>query len=96
MFFQGTAFFEQCIQFLEEQYKFKLEDYLHPSCNSSKSKGYLTLALISTQKLLLFLGDLSRYKEQANDSTIYGFARQYVFLVQLLIYEFELCLSMFL
>lgn len=35
------------------------------------------LALIICQKLLLYLGDLARYKEQVNSTSNYGRARQY-------------------
>lgn len=41
-----------------------------------KGLGFVGLALISAQKIFLFLGDLARYKEQANETTNYGKSRQ--------------------
>ncbi|XP_070165701.1 telomerase-binding protein EST1A isoform X4 [Polyergus mexicanus] len=35
------------------------------------------LALVSAQKIFLFLGDLARYKEQANETSNYGKSRQW-------------------
>ena len=34
------------------------------------------MALVAAQKILLYLGDLARYKEQVNSTTNYGRARQ--------------------
>jgi hypothetical protein len=34
------------------------------------------LALISAQKIFLFLGDLARYKEQVNETSNFGKSRQ--------------------
>lgn len=64
-------YFEKLIQALEETYNFKVENYLNGS-GIPKGLGTIGLALISTQKMMLFLGDLARYKEAANESNSYG------------------------
>jgi protein SMG6 len=45
----------------------------------TRGLGYLGCALISTQKIYLFLGDLARYREQINSpkQNNYGKAKQY-------------------
>lgn len=72
---EGTAFFLTLLTLLENTYKFKLDTYLaNPTC--PKSGSLLSMALISAQKILLFLGDFSRYKERVNGTTNYGKSRQ--------------------
>uniref|UniRef100_A0A1B6CG54 PIN domain-containing protein n=2 Tax=Clastoptera arizonana TaxID=38151 RepID=A0A1B6CG54_9HEMI len=73
----GMKYLEQTLELLEQVYKFKLKNYYNSVGTPLKSKSYTTLAVMSCQKLLLFLGDLSRYKEQANESNNYGLARQW-------------------
>lgn len=43
-----------------------------------KGMGLVGLALICTQKILLFLGDLGRYREEVNETSNYGKCRQWV------------------
>lgn len=69
-------FFENTLQILEETYKFKLDDFLVNGFSTVKSRPHLSMALISAQKILLFLGDLARYREQVQDTANYGVARQ--------------------
>lgn len=69
-------FFENTLQVLEEAYKFKLDDFLVNGFSPMKGRPHLTMALMSAQKILLFLGDLARYKEQVQDTSNYGVARQ--------------------
>lgn len=71
----GTTYLENLLTVLEKTYEFKLENHL-TSTTPPKGLGMLGLALISTQKIFLFLGDLARYKEQANETTNYGKSRQ--------------------
>ncbi|XP_063972078.1 telomerase-binding protein EST1A-like isoform X3 [Diachasmimorpha longicaudata] len=72
----GTVYFENLLVVLETTYKFKLEVFLSSS-ETSKGLGFVGLALISAQKIFLFLGDLARYKEQANETTNYGKSRRW-------------------
>lgn len=72
---EGTIFFENLLTLLEKVYNFKIDAYLTSSM-PPKGLGVLGLALISVQKIFLFLGDLARYKEQTNETTNYGKSRQ--------------------
>ncbi|CAG5090914.1 Similar to Smg6: Telomerase-binding protein EST1A (Mus musculus) [Cotesia congregata] len=72
----GTVYFENLLTVLENTYRFKLEVFLSSS-SPPKGLGFVGLALISAQKIFLFLGDLARYKEQANETTNYGKSRQW-------------------
>ncbi|XP_052737444.1 telomerase-binding protein EST1A isoform X3 [Bicyclus anynana] len=70
---EGNAFFESLVQMLEKTYKFNTEDYINDShVLPPKGLGYVGLALISVQKLYVFLGDLARYKEQVNETNNYA------------------------
>lgn len=69
-------FFENTLQVLEETYKFKLDDFLVNGFSPVKGRPYLMMALMSAHKILMFLGDLARYREQVQDTTNYGVARQ--------------------
>lgn len=74
---EGTQYFEGLLKNLEETYQFQLDDFL--GVNQSipqKGLGYVGLALVSAQKILIFLGDLSRYKEQVNETMNFGKCRQ--------------------
>ncbi|KOB75803.1 putative Telomerase-binding protein EST1A [Operophtera brumata] len=62
---EGNIYFENLVQMLEKTYKFNIDDYINDNhILPPKGLGYLGLALISVQKLYVFLGDLARYKEQ--------------------------------
>ncbi|CAH0720855.1 unnamed protein product, partial [Brenthis ino] len=66
---EGNIFFENLVHMLEKTYKFNTEDYINDNhMLPPKGLGYVGLALISVQKLYVFLGDLARYKEQVNES----------------------------
>ncbi|XP_033208324.1 telomerase-binding protein EST1A isoform X2 [Belonocnema kinseyi] len=73
---EGTAFLESLLNTLERVYNFKIDVYLTSSM-PPKGLGLLGLALISVQKIFLFLGDLARYKEQTNETTNYGKSRHW-------------------
>lgn len=75
---EGTTYFTNLLSVLENTYNFKLDTFLTSSI-PQKGLGILGLALVSAQKIFLFLGDLARYKELANESSNYGKSRQYVF-----------------
>ncbi|CAK1552021.1 unnamed protein product [Leptosia nina] len=70
---EGNIFFENLIQLLEKTYKFNTEDYLNDNnALPPKGLGYVGLAMVSVQKLYVFLGDLARYKEQVNETNNYA------------------------
>ncbi|KAI5637980.1 est1 DNA/RNA binding domain-containing protein [Phthorimaea operculella] len=70
---EGNTFFENLVQMLEKTYKFNTEDYINDNhMMPPKGLGYVGLALISVQKLYVFLGDLARYKEQVNETNNYS------------------------
>ncbi|XP_066589128.1 telomerase-binding protein EST1A-like isoform X1 [Prorops nasuta] len=73
---EGTTYLEGLLTTLENTYDFKLDMFL-VSLTPPKGLGILGLALVSAQKICLFLGDLARYKEQANETTNYGKSRQW-------------------
>ncbi|XP_015592692.1 telomerase-binding protein EST1A isoform X2 [Cephus cinctus] len=73
---EGTAYLESLLIVLENTYKIKLDTYLGSSA-PTKGLGIRGLALISAHKIFLFLGDLARYKEQANETNNYGKSRQW-------------------
>ncbi|XP_046680255.1 telomerase-binding protein EST1A isoform X2 [Homalodisca vitripennis] len=74
---EGMKFFENTLRVLEETYKFRLEERLAHGHSSTKNNPHLTMALMSAHKILLFLGDLARYREQLQDSVNYATARQW-------------------
>lgn len=73
---EGTNYFEHLLEKLEQTYNFKLNVYLNNNSSPQQGHKYLTLALVSSQKIFLFLGDLGRYREQINESLNYGKCRQ--------------------
>ncbi|XP_046597971.1 telomerase-binding protein EST1A-like isoform X2 [Neodiprion lecontei] len=73
---EGTVYLENLLTVLETSYKFKLDTFL-VSPSLPKGLGPVGLALVSAQKIFLYLGDLARYKEQANETTNYGKSRHW-------------------
>ncbi|KAJ8725669.1 hypothetical protein PYW08_003852 [Mythimna loreyi] len=70
---EGNSFFENLVQMLEKTYKFNVDDYINDNhVLPPKGLGYVGLALISVQKIYVFLGDLARYKEQVNETNNYA------------------------
>ncbi len=76
--FQGMEYFRSLLVLLERTYKIKIDDYVAVDTPSTKALGLGGLALISAQKIFLFLGDLARYKETTEESCSYTNARQSV------------------
>lgn len=75
---EGLTFFERTIKLLEEEYKFTVSDYIGENALIvTKGLKFLGLALVSTQKMFLFLGDLARHRELINETQNYGIARQW-------------------
>ncbi|CAG0912556.1 unnamed protein product [Notodromas monacha] len=65
---QGKAYFTMLLETLESTYKFNLEDYIEgdEGCDGNWARlrpGMISLALLSAQKICLYMGDLARYKE---------------------------------
>lgn len=74
----GTKYFESLLTHLETCHKFKIEDFIGDNAASFRSGlGYIGLALVSAQKIFLFLGDLARYREQINQTNNFGRAKNY-------------------
>lgn len=74
---EGTKYFEKLLEVLEDTYKFKLENFLGiNNIPPPKKLGFVGLALVSAQKIFLFLGDLARYKEQVNETSNYAKCKQ--------------------
>lgn len=75
---EGLQFFEQIIKLLQDNYKFSIDDYIGINAPIvTKGLKYLGLALVSTQRIFLCLGDLNRYRELINETGNYGAARQW-------------------
>ncbi|XP_036624402.1 telomerase-binding protein EST1A [Trichosurus vulpecula] len=75
---EGTGFFDSLLQKLQVTYQFKLEDYMDGLAIRSKPlRKMVKYALISAQRCMICQGDISRYREQANDTTNYGKARSW-------------------
>lgn len=70
---------ESLLAILQEMYHFELEQYLEPQPYPLSGLGYIGLALISCQKLFVFLGDLARYRELTAETSNYGKAKRFVF-----------------
>lgn len=74
----GTKYLESLIKHLEVCYKFQIEEFVGENAASYKSgMGYVNLALVSAQKIFLFLGDLARYREHINQTNNFGRAKNY-------------------
>lgn len=77
----GTKFFEDLLSSLENKFQFSVDDFVGENANASISstgkRSKYTLALVSAQKILLFLGDLARYREQINETNGYGRVKQW-------------------
>lgn len=74
--FQGLDFYEKLLVEVENSNQIKLDSFLNAPSLLREKLGYTGLALIAGQKIYLCLGDLARYKEQANDACNYGLSRQ--------------------
>lgn len=74
----GTKYLESLLKHLETRFEFKMEAYIGENAASYKrGMGYVTLALVSAQKIFLFLGDLARYREQLNQTNNFGRAKNF-------------------
>ena len=73
---EGLEFYSYMLDTLDKTYNIGLDQYydvLEPRCPDANMR----CVLVSAQKCLLCLGDLARYKEQTQETSNYGKARQY-------------------
>ncbi|XP_055709469.1 telomerase-binding protein EST1A isoform X2 [Phlebotomus papatasi] len=75
---EGSGFFEKLLKTLEQKYNFHVDNFVGVNAGSmARGLKMIGLALVSAQKLLLFMGDLARYREQILETSGYGKARQW-------------------
>jgi len=74
---EGTIYFESLLETLQTSYHFNLDDYLEAQPYPLSGLGFVGLAIVSCQKILIFLGDLARYREIASETSNYGKARSW-------------------
>lgn len=78
---QGRAFYENLLERLQQKYRFNLKDILNNVASRKKlmsgGRRRTKLSLLSSQRIFICLGDIARYREQANDSSNYGRAKHY-------------------
>ncbi|XP_066905795.1 telomerase-binding protein EST1A isoform X2 [Halyomorpha halys] len=75
---EGSDYYEQLLNDLESaNNNIKIEVFLNTPICMRENLKYNVLPLIAAQKIFLSLGDLTRYKEQANETCNYGLARQW-------------------
>ncbi len=73
---EGLDFYAQMLDTLDQTYKLDLDTY-YDVLEPRPTDDRVRCALVSAQKCLLCLGDLARYKENIQDTSNYGMARQY-------------------
>ncbi|XP_078480958.1 telomerase-binding protein EST1A isoform X1 [Ciona intestinalis] len=78
---QAIAFYENLVSGLQQTYRFSIKEMLrNPTVARSvhKQAGKRTkFAIMSVQRSLICLGDITRYKENANDTNNFGRARNW-------------------
>lgn len=73
----GSQFFEQLLTLLEEKFNFSLDNFIGLNAATNTKGQKCGLALVSAQKIFLFLGDLARYREQVNEGNNFRKAKQW-------------------
>uniref|UniRef100_A0A182PL13 Telomerase activating protein Est1-like N-terminal domain-containing protein n=1 Tax=Anopheles epiroticus TaxID=199890 RepID=A0A182PL13_9DIPT len=73
----GTEYFEKLLTLLEREFRFSLDNFIGVNAASSVKGLRYTLALVSSQKIFLFLGDLARYREQITEGHNFRKAKQW-------------------
>ncbi|KAF4082130.1 hypothetical protein AMELA_G00148130 [Ameiurus melas] len=75
---EGAMFFDSLLLKLQTVFQFKLEDYMDGMAIRAKPlRKTVKYALISAQRCMICQGDVSRYREQANESANFGKARSW-------------------
>uniref|UniRef100_A0A182MB34 Telomerase-binding protein EST1A n=1 Tax=Anopheles culicifacies TaxID=139723 RepID=A0A182MB34_9DIPT len=73
----ASTYYEQLLALLEREYRFRLDQFIGVNAASSVKGLRYGLALVSSQKIFLFLGDLARYREQITESHNFRKANQW-------------------
>ena len=75
---EGQHYLQDMLDSIQHAYKFTLENYLEDDGNKNQTnvRSTIRLALMSSQKMLLYLGDLARYKEQYNQTPNFNQAKK--------------------
>ncbi|XP_063966435.1 telomerase-binding protein EST1A-like [Lytechinus pictus] len=73
----GTTFYEGVLNKLQSTYHFQLENRTGLDPLHEERRRSIKLALLSAQRCMIALGDIARYKEQANETNTYGKARSW-------------------
>ncbi|XP_078612479.1 telomerase-binding protein EST1A-like isoform X2 [Branchiostoma floridae x Branchiostoma japonicum] len=73
---KGASFYADLLQKLQRKHNFNLDDYTH-HLRAEPPARTVKLALLIAQRILLCLGDISRYREQATGSANFGKARSF-------------------
>lgn len=74
---EATIFFENVIERLQETFDFSIDKYIDQEYDREYPKyESIKYAALSAQKNLIYLGDLVRYKEQAQNTVNFGKARR--------------------
>ncbi|XP_067120587.1 telomerase-binding protein EST1A [Centruroides vittatus] len=74
---EGTVFYENLLEKQQETFGFNVTNYLDNVVRPQRIPDSVRLVLISVQKIFIYLGDLARYREQANGTSNYGKARSW-------------------
>jgi len=73
---QGSTFYESLLEKLQKVYRFELGAFLHTDRLPPDTPARATrLALLTTQRALICLGDIARYKEQSTDTGKVNYAK---------------------
>lgn len=65
----GMTFFNEMINEICQTYEFQLDDFLDANGGRNlKGMKYVSLAIVSVQKLCMYIGDLLRYREMINEN----------------------------
>ena len=73
---EGLEFYSYMLDTLDKTYQIGLDKY-YDVLEPRSPDANMRCVLVSAQKCLLCLGDLARYKEQTQETSNYGKARQY-------------------
>ncbi|XP_053375984.1 telomerase-binding protein EST1A-like isoform X2 [Mercenaria mercenaria] len=73
---EGTTFYESLLEKLQSTFNFDLGKFLDPHILSPENLSRtIKLALLSSQRTMICLGDIARYKEQNNDGGKVNYAK---------------------
>lgn len=70
-------YFEKLIQILEETYNFKVDDFVGTEKEMPQKSIMVSMAVNMAQQILLCLGDLARYRDDANEGSNYSKSKMY-------------------